>query len=69
MYKHSFGVALYPPPEGSGFTATDDNKFLRIGMNNFQYYNPMRMVFGEGQIKELANLVPDNARVLITFCD
>ncbi len=38
-------------------------------MNNFQYYNPMRMVFGEGQIKELANLVPDNARVLITFCD
>ena len=38
-------------------------------MNNFQYYNPVRSVFGEGQIKELANLVPDNARVLITFCD
>ena len=26
MYKHSFGVALYPPPEGSGFTATEDKK-------------------------------------------
>lgn len=36
-------------------------------MNNFQYYNPVRIVFGEGQIKELANLVPDNARVLITY--
>lgn len=36
-------------------------------MNNFQYYNPVRIVFGEGQIKELANLVPDNAKVLITY--
>ena len=36
-------------------------------MNNFQYYNPVRIVFGEGQIKELANLVPDDARVLITY--
>lgn len=36
-------------------------------MNNFQYYNPVRIVFGEGQIQELANLVPDNARVLITY--
>ena len=36
-------------------------------MNNFQYYNPVRIVFGEGQIKELANLVPENARVLITY--
>ena len=36
-------------------------------MNNFQYYNPVRIVFGEGQIKALANLVPDNARVLITY--
>ena len=26
MYKHSFGVALYPPPEGSGFTAMEDKK-------------------------------------------
>lgn len=36
-------------------------------MNNFQYYNPVRIVFGEGQIKELANLVSTNARVLITY--
>ena len=36
-------------------------------MNNFQYYNPVRIVFGEGQMKELANLVPENARVLITY--
>lgn len=36
-------------------------------MNNFQYYNPVRIVFGEGQIKELNQLVPENARVLITY--
>ena len=36
-------------------------------MNNFQYYNPVRIVFGEGQIKELANLVPDNARVPVSY--
>lgn len=36
-------------------------------MNNFQYYNPVRIVFGEGQIEALADLVPENARVLITY--
>lgn len=36
-------------------------------MNNFQYHNPVKIVFGEGQIKELSNLVPKNAKVLITY--
>ncbi len=36
-------------------------------MKNFQYYNPVRIVFGEGQIKQLADLVPTDARVLITY--
>lgn len=36
-------------------------------MNNFQYYNPVRIVFGEGQITQLSKLVPTNARVLITY--
>lgn len=36
-------------------------------MKNFQYYNPVRIVFGEGQISKLAALVPNNARVLITY--
>lgn len=36
-------------------------------MKNFQYYNPVRIVFGDNQIKELANLVPPESRVLITF--
>ncbi len=36
-------------------------------MNNFQYYNPVRIVFGEDQIKQLSNLVPTDARVLITY--
>lgn len=36
-------------------------------MNNFQYYNPVRIVFGEGQIEQLSDLVPTDARVLITY--
>ncbi len=36
-------------------------------MNNFQYYNPVRIVFGEEQIAQLSQLVPTNARVLITY--
>lgn len=36
-------------------------------MNNFQYYNPVRIVFGDGQIKKLSDLVPTDARVLITY--
>ena len=26
MRKHDYGVALYPPPEVGGFTATEDKK-------------------------------------------
>ncbi|WP_299329777.1 iron-containing alcohol dehydrogenase [uncultured Psychrobacter sp.] len=36
-------------------------------MNNFQYYNPVRIVFGAGQIEQLSDLVPTDARVLITY--
>lgn len=36
-------------------------------MKNFQYYNPVRIVFGEGQIKKLSDLVPKEAKVLITY--
>jgi NADP-dependent alcohol dehydrogenase len=36
-------------------------------MNNFNYYNPTHIVFGEGRIAELSTLVPPTARVLILF--
>lgn len=36
-------------------------------MNNFQYYNPVRIIFGEGQIATLKDLVPETARILITY--
>lgn len=36
-------------------------------MNNFNFFNPTRIVFGEGQIKEIDQLVPKNARVLVLF--
>jgi NADP-dependent alcohol dehydrogenase len=36
-------------------------------MNNFQYYNPVRIVFGEGQNEQLSDLVPTDARVIITY--
>lgn len=36
-------------------------------MQNFSFYNPTNIVFGEGQLNELNNLVPKNAKVLITY--
>lgn len=36
-------------------------------MQNFTFSNPTKIVFGEGQIKALAGLVPANARILLTY--
>ncbi len=36
-------------------------------MNNFSFHNPTNIVFGEGQIKTLVNLLPPNARILFTY--
>jgi len=36
-------------------------------MNNFTFSNPTKILFGEGQIKEIANLLPKNARILVTY--
>lgn len=36
-------------------------------MQNFTFSNPTKIVFGEGQIKEIANLIPANARILLTY--
>jgi NADP-dependent alcohol dehydrogenase len=36
-------------------------------MNNFNFHNPTRIVFGEGKVAELDALVPSNARVITLF--
>ena len=36
-------------------------------MFNFDFYNPTHIVFGKDRVKELSNLVPSDARVLITY--
>ncbi|MFD2176219.1 iron-containing alcohol dehydrogenase [Veronia pacifica] len=36
-------------------------------MNNFEFFNPTRIVFGEGEISRLSSLVPEKARVLVLF--
>lgn len=36
-------------------------------MNNFEYCNPVRIVFGKGQIARLAELIPKDARILMTY--
>lgn len=36
-------------------------------MHNFEYYSPTRIVFGEGSIPRLADLVPADARVLVLY--
>ena len=36
-------------------------------MNNFQFYNPVKIIFGKGQIATLAHQVPKDARILLTY--
>lgn len=36
-------------------------------MNNFKFYNPVKIIFGKGQIAEVAKEVPAGARVLMTY--
>ena len=36
-------------------------------MNNFSLYNPVKIHFGEGQIKQLSTEIPKDAKVLITY--
>ena len=36
-------------------------------MNNFNFYNPVRIIFGKGKIAELSKNVPANARILMTY--
>lgn len=39
----------------------------KILMNNFNFHNPTNIVFGEGQISALKNLLPSNARILFLY--
>ncbi len=36
-------------------------------MNNFQFYNPTRIIFGEGTIAKIKKLIPRKARVLMLY--
>jgi NADP-dependent alcohol dehydrogenase len=36
-------------------------------MNNFQYKNPTTILFGKGQIENLTNEIPENAKVLMLY--
>ncbi len=36
-------------------------------MENFAYYNPTRLILGRGEIARLADHIPTNAHVLVTF--
>lgn len=36
-------------------------------MNNFEYYNPVRIIFGKDRFEEIDRLIPKDARVLVTY--
>lgn len=36
-------------------------------MNNFQYHNPVRVIFGKGQIAQLPKQIPASAKVMMTY--
>lgn len=36
-------------------------------MKNFDFYNPVKILFGEGKIKEITNELPSDATIMITY--
>lgn len=36
-------------------------------MNNFQYHNPVRIIFGKGQMAQLPKQIPVSAKVMMTY--
>jgi len=36
-------------------------------MNNFELYNPVKLIFGKDQLSKLATEIPKNAKILMTF--
>ena len=36
-------------------------------MNNFEFKNPTKILFGKGQIENIANEIPNDAKVLMLF--
>jgi NADP-dependent alcohol dehydrogenase len=36
-------------------------------MQNFEFYNPVKIVFGQGQIKKLSQLVPTGAKIMLAY--
>lgn len=36
-------------------------------MTNFQYYNPVKILFGKGQISQLSKQIPTDARIMLTY--
>src|SRR5699024_6806074 len=36
-------------------------------MNNFEFYNPTKIIFGEGEIEKIAEEIPSDAKVLMTY--
>ncbi|RIJ41881.1 iron-containing alcohol dehydrogenase [Pontibacter oryzae] len=36
-------------------------------MNNFTFYNPVKILFGKGQISAISNEIPQGARIMVTY--
>ncbi|PAX49069.1 NADH-dependent alcohol dehydrogenase, partial [Brunnivagina elsteri CCALA 953] len=36
-------------------------------MQNFSFHNPVKILFGKGQIANIATEIPTNAKILMTY--
>ena len=36
-------------------------------MRNFDYYNPVKILFGKGKIAEIAKWIPKGMKVMMTY--
>jgi NADP-dependent alcohol dehydrogenase len=54
--------AAHQPPEPFRAASSQESS-----MQNFEYYNPTRIVFGQGSVARLNELIPASARVLLLY--
>jgi NADP-dependent alcohol dehydrogenase len=44
---------------------TNDNSLIK--MENFIFHNPVKIVFGKGEIAKLKELIPANTKIMLTY--
>ncbi len=60
---------------GVGLSGIEENNYplslskykRRFSMNNFEFYNPVRILFGKNQLEKIGDLIPEEKKILLLY--